>query len=157
MPGRPRFSYFLLFSPVIDVVLRLNLVAMEPMEVNAGRFYCRPLRQDSRVDDAPAMSRILGYLVDPGEFSYANKDWHADKVYRFAVCEQTNVDLIALAIVSLHPDNEASILVRPDGSTDRVLPNDDDTLEKVTVGDGITAAERALGNWVEGFLERKLR
>ena len=141
---------------------------MEPMEVNAGRFYCRPLRHDSRVDDAPALTALLSTpaLFDavatgqPPEsiedfLTAAIADWETDRVYRFAVAEQTNVALIAVATV-VPFETTARVSVVPVGDSSRVLPNDDEVLEKVTVADGVSAAHQALSRWAEGFLGKQV-
>lgn len=145
---------------------------MEPMEVNAGRFYCRPLRHDSRVDDAPVTAQILAEgttntadslaqatddLAQAAEFLIqATADWENDTSYRFAVAEQTNVEMLALATVTPAEDDRVTITVEPAGDPARVLPNDDQVLTKVTVADGVTAAENALRRWAEGFLGKKV-
>nr|WP_120492129.1 hypothetical protein [Corynebacterium lactis] len=131
------------------------------MEVNAGRFYCRPLRHDSRVDDAPVTGRILslGDGAAVADFLVASTgDWQEDVAYRFAVAEQTNVEMLALLTVApvgaptISAADAVSIEVLADGDLGRVLPNDDKVLQKVTVGDGIKAAKEAVRRWAEGFL-----
>lgn len=141
---------------------------MEPMEVNAGRFYCRPLRHDSRVDDAPVATELLEELASGSpdspnspnsvaEFlTGSTADWENDTAYRFAVAEQTNVEMLALATVTPTGGDSVSIEVRPAGDPSRVLPNDDQVLTKVTVADGVEAAEKALRRWAEGFLGKKV-
>ncbi|MDO5030526.1 MAG: hypothetical protein Q4E11_08095 [Corynebacterium sp.] len=138
---------------------------MEPMEVNAGRFYCRPLRHDSRVDDAPVATELLKELAPDSTNSPSSvaefltdstADWENDTAYRFAVAEQTNVEMLALATVTPTGDDSVSIEVRPVGNPSRVLPNDDQVLTKVTVADGVEAAEKALHRWAEGFLGKKV-
>ena len=132
---------------------------MEPMEVNAGRFYCRPLRHDSRVDDAPVTSRILGLANQDAVAKFlisSTADWESDTAYRFAVAEQTNVEMLALLTVTAVGEDRVTVEVLADGDLDRVLPNDDMVLQKVTVGDGVKAAKEAVHRWVEGFLGKKV-
>lgn len=132
---------------------------MEPMEVNAGRFYCRPLRHDSRVDDAPVATELLEELAPDSVSEFllsSTTDWENDTAYRFAVAEQTNVEMLALATVTPIGDDSVSIEVRPAGDPARVLPNDDQVLTKVTVADGVEAAKKALHRWAEGFLGKKV-
>lgn len=132
---------------------------MEPMEVNAGRFYCRPLRHDSRVDDAPVTSRILGLANQDAVAKFlisSTADWESDTAYRFAVAEQTNVEMLALLTVTAIGEDSVTVEVLADGDLDRVLPNDDKVLQKVTVGDGVKAAKEAVHRWVEGFLGKKV-
>lgn len=132
---------------------------MEPMEVNAGRFYCRPLRHDSRVDDAPVATQLLTELAPDFVADFlrnSTTEWENDTAYRFAVAEQTNVEMLALATVEVIDADHVSITVRPAGDPARVLPNDDQVLTKVTVADGVEAAEKALHRWAEGFLGKKV-
>ena len=132
---------------------------MDPMEVNAGRFYCRPLRHDSRVDDAPVTQQLMEELTPESVAEFlqdSTTDWEEDTVYRFAVAEQTNVEMLALATVTMIDADHVSISVRPVGDPARVLPNDDQVLTKVTVADGVEAAEKALHRWAEGFLGKKV-
>lgn len=98
---------------------------MEPMEVNAGRFYCRPLRHDSRVDDAPVTSRILGLADQDAVAKFlisSTADWESDTAYRFAVAEQTNVEMLALLTVTAVGEDSFTVEVLADGDLDRVLP-----------------------------------
>lgn len=139
-----------------------KIECMEPMEVNAGRFYCRPLRRDSRVDDAPATARVLTSesantsIEEAAAFlANATTDWEHETAYRFAVAEQTNVEMLALATVTPKGSDQADITVEPVGDTARVLPNDDQMLEKVTVADGVAAAEDALRRWSSEFLGKE--
>ena len=74
---------------------------MEPMEINAGRFHLRPLRQDGRVDDAPALTVAHGRGVYPEYFEDAAADAisHARSATRFASTRKlhTSDDAIATA------------------------------------------------------------
>ena len=36
---------------------------MEPMDINGGRFYVRPLHDDNRIDDRPALSLIHNHPI----------------------------------------------------------------------------------------------
>jgi hypothetical protein len=72
---------------------------MEPVEINAGQWYLRGLRADSRIDDRPALAK-LG-VTDPGHVVRSNSQWAADTSYSWAVCEVTTGEL--LAEVTLDP------------------------------------------------------
>lgn len=108
---------------------------MEPLEINGGRFYARPLHDDERIDDTPALA-----LANPGGMDLVGvaelrQRWADDTMYTWAVCEQTNVEMIGLAI--LHPgvDGAKAVLdVVPVGDPTRVLPNDPVLVPK-SVGD----------------------
>ena len=73
---------------------------MEPVEINAGRWYLRALRADSRIDDRPALAD-LG-VTDADHVACCAALWSADTSYSWAVCEVTTGEL--LAEVTLHPD-----------------------------------------------------
>ena len=64
--------------------------------------------------------------------------------------------MLALATVEVIDNDHVSITVRPAGDPARVLPNDDQVLTKVTVADGVEAAEKALRRWAEGFLGKQV-
>lgn len=72
---------------------------MEPVEINAGQWYLRALRADSRVDDRPALAD-LG-VTDPEHVARSAAQWSADTRYTWAVCEVTTGEL--LAEVTLDP------------------------------------------------------
>lgn len=127
---------------------------MEPMELNAGRFHLRPLRQDGRVDDAPALTVAHGRGVYPEYFEDAAADWENDRVYRWAVAEQTNIELLAEVAVTLVGDDRAEVVIHVAGDPDRVVEVDDPTLEPVTVADAADAAKHVVGRWIGGYLGR---
>ena len=71
-------------------------MAVEHIEINAGSWYLRGLRTDSRIDDRPA-------LADLGISSIEDSltGWERDELYTWAVCEPTTAEL--LAVVTLDP------------------------------------------------------
>lgn len=73
---------------------------MDPVEINAGQWYLRAPRADSRIDDRPALAE-LG-VTDPDHVARCAALWSADTSYSWAVCEVTTGEL--LAEVTLHPD-----------------------------------------------------
>ncbi|MFZ0903134.1 MAG: hypothetical protein WAN71_04490 [Mycobacterium sp.] len=73
---------------------------MQPVEINAGQWYLRALRADSRIDDRPALAE-LG-VTDPDHVARCAALWSADTSYSWAVCEVTTGEL--LAEVTLDPD-----------------------------------------------------
>ena len=72
---------------------------LEPVEINAGQWYLRGLRADSRIDDRPALAD-LG-VIDPDHVARTAAQWSADTSYSWAVCEVTTGEL--LAEVTLNP------------------------------------------------------
>jgi len=66
---------------------------LEPVEINAGQWYLRGLRADSRVDDRPALAE-LG-VTDPDHVARSAAQWSADTSYLWAVCEVTTGELLA--------------------------------------------------------------
>ena len=127
---------------------------MEPMEINAGRFHLRPLRQDGRVDDAPALTIAHGRGVYPEYFEDAAADWENDRVYRWAVAEQTNIELLAEVAVTPVGDDAAEVAICVAGDPERVVEVGDPAQEPVTVADAADAAKQAVGRWIEGHLGR---
>lgn len=115
------------------------------MELNGGRFYLRPLHDDDRIDDRPALS----YITDaPDELiAKARAGWASESVFTWAVCEQTNVEMLALAVY------DGNITVTPVGDPQRILPNDP-VLPQKTVADAVTAGEETVSRWVAGFLQQ---
>lgn len=76
---------------------------MEPVEINAGRWYLRALRADDRVDDTPAL-RAAG-ITDPEYVRTREEQWAADEVYSWAVCVPETGEMVAE--VRLNPDGQA--------------------------------------------------
>jgi hypothetical protein len=76
---------------------------MEPVEINAGQWYLRALRADSRIDDRPALAE-LG-VTDPDHVTRRTAGWSADTDYSWAVCEVTTGEL--LAEITLDPQTGA--------------------------------------------------
>jgi hypothetical protein len=66
---------------------------MEPIEVNAGRWYLRALRADDRVDDRPALA--AGGITDPDYVARRAGQWADETHLSWAVCEPTTGELLA--------------------------------------------------------------
>ena len=66
---------------------------MQPVEINAGRWYLRALRADDRVDDRPALADLAEH--DPGYVARSAAGWTDDTGYGWAVCEPTTGELLA--------------------------------------------------------------
>ena len=81
---------------------------MEPVEINAGRYYLRQLRADDRIDDRPS---ILDAFTDPisrrwishritdlagaGEYvALRARQWADDERYSWAVADQNTGELL---------------------------------------------------------------
>jgi hypothetical protein len=73
---------------------------VDSVEINAGQWYLRGLRADSRIDDRPALAD-LG-ITDPDYVARCAAKWSADASYSWAVCEVTTGEL--LAQVTLDPE-----------------------------------------------------
>jgi len=72
---------------------------VDPVEINAGQWYLRALRADTRIDDRPALAD-LGE-ADPRYVERCAARWGSDTRYSWAVCEPTTGQL--LAEVTLDP------------------------------------------------------
>lgn len=115
------------------------------MELNGGRFYLRPLHNDNRIDDRPALQHITDNPDDL--IMQARAGWASESIFSWAVCEQTNVEMLALAVYN------GEIQVTPIGDPGRVLPNDP-VLPQKTVADAVAAGEETVARWVKGFLQQ---
>ncbi|MFT3899551.1 MAG: hypothetical protein QM728_04790 [Gordonia sp. (in: high G+C Gram-positive bacteria)] len=68
---------------------------MEAVEINAGAWYLRALRDDDRVSDVPALAD-LG-IDDPAAFVVAaDEGWADESRFTWAVCEPTTGELMSL-------------------------------------------------------------
>lgn len=128
---------------------------MQPIEINAGRCYLRPLHNDDRINDVAALTQI-----DPSKghnyIAQRTQDWLTDSAYRFAICEQTQVEASGEIVVELHDDNTATVTGTPVGDPERVPPNDP-ILEPISVGTAVAQSTDVVRRWVEGQLGRTLR
>ncbi|MCS4535873.1 hypothetical protein [Corynebacterium sp. HS2168-gen11] len=95
---------------------------LDVVEINGGRVYLRPLHDDARISDRAAL-RQLG--KDPTAFFEHAR--HSSTDYYWAICEQTNVAMIALALY-----DGTQIHTYPIGDPNRILPNDP-VLSRLTV------------------------
>ncbi|MGC0364952.1 hypothetical protein ABH922_002936 [Rhodococcus sp. 27YEA15] len=71
---------------------------MEPMEINAGGWYLRALRDDERVDDRPALAD--GGITDPAYVRMRRSQWLSDSAYSWAVCQPNTGEMLAEVIVT---------------------------------------------------------
>jgi hypothetical protein len=72
---------------------------VQPVEINAGQWYLRAPRADSRIDDRPALAD-LG-VTDPDYVGRCTDLWAADARYSWAVCEVTTGELRAEVTLDL--------------------------------------------------------
>ncbi|MCK2201513.1 hypothetical protein [Corynebacterium callunae] len=121
---------------------------MEPMDLNGGRFYARNLLADDRINDIPALSAALDTEVDAEFVAEAKRKWEADEEYTWAVCEQTNVEMLVFA--RLNPTS-GTLELFPTADLTTVLPNDP-ILEPVTIGDAQRVGKDTISRWAQGFL-----
>ena len=75
---------------------------MEPVEVNAGAWYLRALRNDERVNDEPALA--AGGIDDPEYVATRTRQWADESHFSWAVCQPNTGEL--LAEVGLTPDGD---------------------------------------------------
>ncbi|MFI5509548.1 hypothetical protein ACIA48_18940 [Mycobacterium sp. NPDC051804] len=66
---------------------------MEPVEINAGTWYLRALRDDELMDDRPALA-AMGES-DPDYVARCTAQWATDTGYTWAVCEPTTGEMLA--------------------------------------------------------------
>ncbi|GEE02037.1 hypothetical protein nbrc107696_24830 [Gordonia spumicola] len=68
---------------------------MEPVEVNAGAWYLRALRDDDRLSDVPALSLLS--VDEPADYIAASDaDWASESRFVWAICVPTTGEAIAL-------------------------------------------------------------
>ncbi|NUS42234.1 MAG: hypothetical protein HOQ24_00835 [Mycobacteriaceae bacterium] len=80
---------------------------MEPVEINAGRWYLRALRSDERVDDRPALAD--GGITDPDYIARRSAGWADETALSWAVCEPTTGELLAEIVLIPGPDGTAAL------------------------------------------------
>ena len=68
---------------------------MEPVEINAGAWYLRALRDDDRLSDATALTD-LGIDDPSGYVAESDSRWAAESEFVWAVCIPTTGELVAL-------------------------------------------------------------
>lgn len=119
---------------------------MEPTEINGGRFYARPLHNDDRIDDTPALEICSAGGMGSYSVEELRQQWADNTAYSWAVCEQTNVDMVALAVLHIQGDKGVLDIV-PVGDPNRALPNDP-VLEPKTVGDAVEIRD-SLVRWAK--------
>lgn len=125
---------------------------MDPIEINGGRFYARPLHDDNRIDDRPALSLIMDDDAAVDYVARARQHWAQESALTWAVCEQTSVEMLALArLVPNWEEKTCTVSVTPCGDPSRVLPNDP-VLAPKTVGDAASEIMGTIRRWAEGFL-----
>ena len=115
---------------------------MDVMELNGGRFYLRPLHDDDRIDDRPALKKLR---VNPDDFiSMARIS--LDR-YCWAICEQTSVEMVALGV---YDHALGDIVTHPIGDPNRVLPNDP-VLPPKSVQDAADDGLEIISRWVDSY------
>ena len=79
---------------------------MEPVEINAGTWYLRALRADTRVSDVPALAD-LGVDDPAGCITRAADGWASETLFTWAVCIPTTGELVAL--VTITPSGDTAV------------------------------------------------
>lgn len=123
---------------------------MEPMQINGGRFYVRPLLCDDRIDDRPALAAAYGHPVDADIVEAAASRWREDTEYSWASCEATCIDMAALVTLTLTGEDTGVLRAICAGDPDTVLPNPED-LERKTRRDAAHEGAAAVARWARGF------
>ncbi|ORM25988.1 hypothetical protein [Williamsia sp. 1135] len=81
---------------------------MEAVEINAGAWYLRALRDDDRVTDRPALA--LAGVTDPDYVRACERGWDDETRFTWAVCEPTTGEMLAeIAIEPLGDEGEACL------------------------------------------------
>lgn len=90
---------------------------MEPIEINAGAWYLRGVRDDERISDAAAL-RDLG-VDDPEAYvRQVDSGWADESSFTWAVCEPTTGELVATVSVVLDADRASVVGHARDGYDD---------------------------------------
>ncbi len=71
---------------------------MDPVEINAGAWYLRPMRADKLMDDRPALADMG--VHDPDYVARCATGWKQDIKYTWAVSEPTTGELVAEATLT---------------------------------------------------------
>lgn len=77
---------------------------MDPVEINAGRYYLRQLRADEHLDDRPVLRAALGDIDATAWVERRTRQWRDGTGYGWAVAEQTTGAL--LGEITLTPDGK---------------------------------------------------
>lgn len=70
---------------------------MEPVEINAGAWCLRALREDELIDDRPALAKFGE--TDPGYVARRTGQWASDTAYSWAVCDPNTGELLAEVVL----------------------------------------------------------
>lgn len=105
---------------------------MEPIEINAGRWYLRALRSDERVDDRPALTD--GGIADPGYIARRSAQWVDESHLSWAVCEPTTGELLAEVGITPSADNTATFTGWSRPGHDDALAAASDTVRRFAEG-----------------------
>ncbi|MCF8607876.1 hypothetical protein L5I01_31420 [Gordonia sp. HY442] len=82
---------------------------MEPVEVFAGAWYLRALRDDDRLSDVGALARFD--IADPADYVRdANRGWADESRFVWAVCVPTTGETVALIGVVPTGDDTADLV-----------------------------------------------
>lgn len=112
---------------------------MEPFDINSGRFYLRALHNQTTLDDAAALASLQP-TAPLRTNDDAEEGWISDRLYSWAVCEQTSSDLLAL--VTYAPET-AEIRTYTAGDPETVWDHNRE-LEPVTLGQAAATGEKAV-------------
>ncbi|GAB3585429.1 hypothetical protein GCM10027445_62870 [Amycolatopsis endophytica] len=71
---------------------------MEPVEINAGRYYLRQLRADDLLDDRPLL-REAGVTAPAQYVARRAREWARDESYSWAIAEPTTGELLGEVVL----------------------------------------------------------
>jgi hypothetical protein len=115
---------------------------MDPVEINAGAWYLRALRDDERVTDVPALRTLHGAAIlggdSPAEAVVRAADgWRDGTRLSWAVCVPTTGEMVAL------------IVLVPSADTARLMTA---TTPAEGAGDALAAGVAAVTRFADGAL-----
>ena len=117
---------------------------MDPVEINAGAWYLRALRDDERVTDVPALRSLVDAASLEGDTPAdavvrAADGWRDGTRLSWAVCVPTTGEMVALVV--LVPDEDSGTARLVTGTT----PTDG-------ADDALSAGLAAVGRFADGAL-----
>ncbi|MFD4255421.1 hypothetical protein ACFWQL_37310 [Amycolatopsis thermoflava] len=84
---------------------------MEPVEINAGRYYLRQLRSDDQLDDRPALT-AAGVTAPSQYVARRAREWARDESYAWVIADPRTGTM--LGEVVLGTDGTIEVWTSPD-------------------------------------------
>ena len=114
---------------------------MEPIEINAGAWYLRGLRNDERISDAAAL-RELGVDDPEAHVRQVDSGWADESSFTWAVCEPTTGELVATVSVVLDGDRARVVGDARAGYDDALAAAHPVVIRFATGALGVTVSDR---------------